>query len=101
MCFHAQAHRRGRQCASILGDFCQAANRLSLIAATIMKSRNRSWNFRSASAVVSTLLVGAGTPAMGQTRSLGIDVSTYQGDISAANWTTLKTSNSRDFAQIR
>jgi len=34
-------------------------------------------------------------------RRLGIDISAFQDSISAANWTTLKTTNSRDFVFIR
>ncbi len=33
--------------------------------------------------------------------ALGIDVSAYQGNISAGNWTTLHTTNNRDFVFIR
>jgi len=36
-----------------------------------------------------------------QLRVLGIDVSTYQGDITTANWSTLRTTDSRDFVIIR
>ena len=45
-------------------------------------------------------LFGTSAPALAQ-RLLGIDVSYYQGNISAANWTTLHTTNSRDFVIIR
>jgi autotransporter-associated beta strand protein len=34
-------------------------------------------------------------------RRLGIDISAFQNEISAANWTTLKNTNQRDFAFIR
>ena len=40
-------------------------------------------------AAVSAVLLSAGTPATAQ-RSLGIDVSAYQGNLSATAWATLK-----------
>lgn len=52
-----------------------------------------------AAAVCATILVAA-TPAAAQ-RRLGIDISAFQGNLSAADWTTLHTTNSRDFVFIR
>ena len=42
----------------------------------------------------------AESAALGQ-RLLGIDISAYQTNLSASNWTTLHTTNSRDFVFIR
>ncbi len=39
--------------------------------------------------------------ANAQLRSLGIDVSAWQGNLSSANWNTLHTTNDRDFVFIR
>ena len=60
---------------------------------------------------ISAAFLGAGTLAVAQTRSLGIDVSAWQGSISAANWATLKRATNqqvggifgdgRDFVVIR
>src|SRR5205814_4211568 len=50
----------------------------------------------------SVALSCAAFPAMAQQlRLLGIDVSTYQGDITPTNWGTLKSTDSRDFVFIR
>ena len=61
-------------------------------------------------AAVSAVLLSAGTPATAQ-RSLGIDVSAYQGNLSATAWATLKRATNaqvggvfgdgRDFVLIR
>ena len=51
-------------------------------------------------AAVSAMLSCAVLPASAQQlRSLGIDVSTYQGSL--LNWATLKSTNTRDFVLIR
>src|SRR5258708_7136205 len=70
------------------------------------------WNWRIALAALSAAWLCAGTAAVAQQlRSLGIDVSTYQGNITAANWATLKRAtnqqvggifgDARDFVMIR
>lgn len=46
------------------------------------------------------VLLAFAAPALGQ-RSLGIDVSAWQGNITQANWNTLRTTNNREFAFIR
>src|SRR5687768_170508 len=61
--------------------------------------------------VAGALIFTAGTPALAQQRVLGIDVSAWQGNISAANWATLKRATNeqvsgiygdgRDFVLIR
>jgi autotransporter-associated beta strand protein len=57
---------------------------------------------KASSALVALLLLAMITPVSGQQlRVLGIDVSTYQGDLTTANWTTLKTTDSRDFVIVR
>lgn len=50
--------------------------------------------------VVTLLLALAGSPALGQ-RSLGIDVSAWQGSISQANWNTIRSVDNREFAFVR
>ena len=56
----------------------------------------------TAAAWTGVALSGAAFPAMAQQlRVLGIDISTYQGDITPANWATLKSTDSRDFVFIR
>src|SRR2546421_4674077 len=77
-----------------------------------MKNLRPFWSWKIAMVAVLATLFGA--PAIGiaqQLRSLGIDVSTYQGNISAANWATLKRptnqqvggvfGDGRDFVMIR
>ena len=77
-----------------------------------MKNAGQNWKWTIAMAAVSTALLGAGAPALAQQlRSLGIDVSDWQGSISAANWATLKRATNaqvggvygdgRDFVLIR
>ena len=75
-----------------------------------MKSLRSSWGLSAAA--FASLLLAFGQPANAQpTRSLGIDVSAWQGNISAANWATLKRATNlqvngvfgdgRDFVLIR
>ena len=53
--------------------------------------RRRSWEPNILMASLAAALLGAGIPAFAQPpRVLGIDVSTYQGNIGTANWATLK-----------
>src|SRR4051812_25018089 len=72
----------------------------------------RKWHFRLAGAAVLATLLCAGTSVTAQQlRSLGIDVSAWQGNISAANWATLKRATNsqvsgingdgRDFVVVR
>jgi autotransporter-associated beta strand protein len=76
---------------------------LAIQEATAMNIR---WNFarqkwkRSIVSVICAMMLTAGSSAPAQ-RLLGIDVSAYQNNLSAGNWTTLHTTNSRDFAFIR
>ncbi len=49
---------------------------------------------------LAALLMSHGV-APAQQRVLGIDVSTYQGNLSSSNWTTLHNTNNRDFVFIR
>src|SRR5947199_9034286 len=72
----------------------------------------RTWSGYGAMALIAVILPGASLSACAQQlRSLGIDVSTYQGNITAANWATLKRATNsqvggvfgdgRDFVMIR
>jgi hypothetical protein len=52
-------------------------------------------------AAVSAALLGVGAPALPQQlRSLGIDVSDWQGNISAANWATLKRATNQQVSGV-
>jgi autotransporter-associated beta strand protein len=77
-----------------------------------MISFSRSWSESSAVALFAVVLCGGSISGSAQQlRSLGIDVSTYQGNITAANWATLKRATNsqvggvfgdgRDFVMIR
>src|ERR1035437_5812328 len=73
-----------------------------------MKNVIQSWTWKTAMAVVSATLLGAGTSSLAQqVRVLGVDISYwncgyYTSDgISQANWTTGYTTGNRQFAQIR
>src|SRR6266704_2818657 len=71
----------------------------------------RSWSSKIAILSLVALLGAGFSAAAQQLRSLGIDVSTYQGNITAANWATLKRATNqqvggvfgdgRDFVFIR
>src|SRR5437762_2235123 len=66
-----------------------------------MKNLRRSWRGKGAFLALSVMLLGAGPSAVAQQlRSLGIDVSTYQGNITAANWATLKRATNQQVGGI-
>ena len=71
-----------------------------------MKNVMRNWNWKMA-AVLSFWLLGSTLPSLGQiTRVLGIDVSTYQGNLSTTTWATFKLptaqgGDGRDFVLLR
>ena len=71
----------------------------------------RNWNRQVFTAIISTALLSAGAAAAQNLRSLGIDVSAWQGNISTTSWATLKRATNqqvngiygdgRDFVIIR
>src|SRR2546423_13789621 len=66
-----------------------------------MKNLRRSWRGKSAFLALSVMLLGAGPSAVAQQlRSLGIDVSAWQGNITAANWATLKRATNQQVSGI-
>ena len=78
------------------------AQRRYIIHMSLFASRGGKWRRALAALLFVIVLLVAISPAFAQPlRVLGIDVSTYQGDITPANWTTLKTTDSRDFVVVR
>ena len=79
----------------------QTANRMLLTPATTMKNVVKNWKWKIVMTALSTMFLGAGSPAVAQQlRALGIDVSAYQGNISAANWATLKRATNQQVGGI-
>jgi autotransporter-associated beta strand protein len=66
-----------------------------------MNMVRQSWHWSIAVATVSAVLLGAGGSALAQQlRSLGIDVSDWQGNITAANWATLKRATNAEVGGV-
>jgi autotransporter-associated beta strand protein len=63
-------------------------------------SLRRRLRTRSIGAVMCATMLAVASPVSAQ-RLLGIDISAHQDNLSASNWTTLHTTNSRDFVFIR
>src|ERR1039458_8834848 len=79
----------------------QTANRMLLTPATTMKNVVKNWKWKIVMTALSTMFLCAGSPAVAQQlRALGIDVSAYQGNISAANWATLKRATNQQMGGI-
>src|SRR5436190_6988676 len=66
-----------------------------------MKGVRRGWSWKAGIAPVMAVVLAVGSPASGQQlRSLGIDVSAWQGNITAANWATLKRATNQQVSGI-
>jgi hypothetical protein len=59
----------------------------------------RAASFLAAAAIVAVW--NTAIPVWAQERVLGIDIAAWQGNLSSGNWTTLHTTDERDFVFIR